>query len=178
MKKNDRKRQKTVTVVRHPTNTDIQRLQNDIRQLLEQNKSDSEVMALLGLESRTYQRYVKRIHEEDKAVWYSITREELESQFLKLKQSFEETYTIARNYAMKPDIKCEDMLSALREKDMARMNVITSIIQGPKAEIQIQKTENKPTLSFTPIEPITDDVIQQRAQKGWAAHTLRMKNNK
>ena len=41
---------------------------------------------------RTFQGYSKKIHHEDKEVWYSITSNELESEFLKLKESYEIHY--------------------------------------------------------------------------------------
>ena len=74
---NEQKRRKRVRVGKHPTNSEVQRIITDIRSLREQNKTDKEIMGVLGLELRTFQKYNKRIHESDQEVWFNITRNEL-----------------------------------------------------------------------------------------------------
>ena len=72
--KNDIKRQRA-------TNSQVDRVISDMRQLRAQNKTDNEIRALLVLELRTYQRYTKQIHEEDKAIWFGITKIEMEQNY-------------------------------------------------------------------------------------------------
>ena len=91
IRKNETKRKKV-----HPTNSDVLRIEKDIRTLRDSNKTDAEIRALLGLELRTYQNYLKRIHDEDKEIWHSIASEQIESELLRLKDSLEQTYQKAK----------------------------------------------------------------------------------
>jgi hypothetical protein len=103
------------------TNAEIAQILTDIRQLRDSNKSDNEIKALLGIELRQYQRLTKKICEQDQKVWFSITQGQLGTELLRMKQSLEDTYKIARQ--MSEDPKCEDRLAALQSKDDARHSI-------------------------------------------------------
>src|SRR5262245_20037965 len=110
----------------------------DIRRLKEQSKSDREIMEILGIQPRQYHRYAARIHKEDKTIWYSVTSKQLESELIKLKESFEFTY----RYAMKMinDEKIDDYtkIDWLHEKDTARTNIVRLLTDSPELIMNVR----------------------------------------
>lgn len=80
---------------------------------------------------------MKRIHEQDKAAWLSITSKELETEFLKLKSSLENTYRRALALANSQDY--DNVLAALETKDNARMNIVKLLVEGPQYVKQVQE---------------------------------------
>jgi hypothetical protein len=123
-----KKRHKT-TVRSRSTNSQVQRIEKDIRALRDSGKNDIEIRETLGIELRTYQRYMHKIHLEDQMVWLSITQEQLGSELLRLKSSLEETYRIS--LAMAKDPKYEDKIEALHCKDDARLSIIHLLSEYP-----------------------------------------------
>jgi hypothetical protein len=125
------------------TNAEIAQILTDIRQLRDSNKSDNEIKALLGIEPRQYQRLTKKICEQDQKVWFSITQGQLGTELLRMKQSLEDTYKIARQ--MSEDPKCKDRLAALQSKDDgARLSIIqlqTDVDMIRK--LQVQPSQDK-----------------------------------
>ena len=51
---------------KHSSDAKVQRMLSDIKSLTEEGKSDSEIRQLLGIEIRQFQRYQKRILEQEK----------------------------------------------------------------------------------------------------------------
>ncbi len=128
--KKERNGKKTDAQRFHPTNNQVQRIEQDIRALRIQNKSDSKIRDILGLEPRTYRNYSKRIHDEDTAIWYAITAEEMAGELIRLKSSFEDTYLKAK--ALSESSKdVGEILDALADKDSARVNIIMLLRDGP-----------------------------------------------
>ena len=87
---------------------------------------------------RTYQKHNKRINEHDKAIFYSLIRDEIESQFLRLKQSLENTYQTALK--MSEDKDYHDRLTALEVKDSARLSICQLLVEGPKYIAKVPST--------------------------------------
>lgn len=88
-----KKRTKTnENINKHPTNSQVQRIEKDIRALRDNYKTDSEIRETLGLEIRTFQKYMKRIHDADREIWLFISRNELATELLNLRQSLTNTY--------------------------------------------------------------------------------------
>jgi hypothetical protein len=113
------------------SNSEVKRVLTDIRSLKEQNKNDKEIRDILGLKVRMYQRYVKRVHELDQEIWRKITYTQLESELLKLKQSFEDTYIITKRISESDDKPTQEILEALNAKDNARLNIVRLLVDGP-----------------------------------------------
>lgn len=125
------------------TNSQVQRIEKDIRSLRDSGKSDIEIRGMLGIELRTYQRYMHKIHLEDQLVWLSVAQEQLGSQLLRMKQSLEETYDISRKMALDP--KYEDKIEALHCKDDARLSIIHLLSEYPEfAKRKIPITQEQP----------------------------------
>ena len=94
-------------------NSDILRKLQDVSQLMAQNKSDGEIIALLKLPQRTLTRYKQRICEQNKQIWAKLVENQLEGELIKLKDSLERTYRIA--LAMSQDPECEDRMAQYHE---------------------------------------------------------------
>ena len=125
MKKREKTREKA-----HPTNSQVLRIKKDIRSLRDTGKNDIEIRETLGLELRTYQKYMHIIHLEDQKVWLSVAQEQLGSELLRMKQSLEETYRIS--LAMAKDAKTDDKIEALHCKDDARLSIIHLLSEYPE----------------------------------------------
>ena len=129
----------------HPTNSQAQRIIKDIRTVRDSGKSDIEIRETLGLGLRTYQKYTHNIHLEDQKVWYSITQEQMGTELLRMKQSLEETYKIAKDMANDP--RCEDRLAALQSMNDFRLSIIHLLSEYPDFIRNVQSTnkiETKP----------------------------------
>lgn len=125
----------------HPTNNQVQRIEQDIRALRMQNKSENEIRALLGLEPRTYRNYSKRINDEDMAIWYAITAEEMAGELLRLKSSFEDTYLKAKALS-ETEKDVDAILEALDSKDNARINIVRLLVEGPGMMQKVHTGDN------------------------------------
>ena len=81
-----------------------------------------------NLSLRTYQRYNKKINEEDKQIWYSITKDQVGTELSRLKESLEHTYQVAKELS---DKEYDKRLDAL-ERNESRLNIVRLLIYGPK----------------------------------------------
>jgi len=126
----------------------VLRTENDIRALRAQGKTNDEVMAILKIPMRSYRRYCSAINKKDKQIWYSLVRDEVESQFLMLKNSLEHTYHRARELSEKDDY--DSILEALETANSARVSIIQLLVEGPqmieKINVQLPKNETKPNV--------------------------------
>ena len=133
-----KKREKTKEKVKvHPTNSQVERIKKDIRALRDSGKSDIEIRETLGLELRTYQKYIHILHLEDQKVWLSITQEQLGSELLRLKSSLESTFLTAR--AMAQDPECKERIEALNCMNDSRLNIIKLLVEYPDFERNVIK---------------------------------------
>jgi hypothetical protein len=130
-----KKRTKRQLAPKRPTHS-IERIIADIRALRDSNKSENEIRQLLEIPLRTFQRYAKQIHEEDKQVWYDITSQELESALLRMRSSLEETYKISKNIAENESAAVDERLEALNCMNDSRLNIVKLLLEYPGKEIQ------------------------------------------
>lgn len=72
---------------------------------------------------------MKRIHEEDKQVWYSISLEQMGTELLRMKQSLEKTFDISKKMAEDP--KCEDRIEWLNCMNDSRLSIIHLLSEYP-----------------------------------------------
>lgn len=110
------------------SNNDIVRIEKDISQLMQQGKSSGEIMDILGIPLRTFRRYTAAIHKQNQIAWYSLVRDELATELLRLRASLEESYHIA--LAMAEDPECPNRLEALQQKDDCRLSQVHLIVEG------------------------------------------------
>jgi hypothetical protein len=139
-----KKRQKT-TEKEHPTNSEVQRIIKDIRTLRDSNKSDIEIRALLGIELRTYQRYTKRIHEEDQNAWLSITQEQYATELLRLRSCLNNAYNIAKQLSEDSKLACQDRLAALQSMLDSRLSMV-QLLGDVDMKRKISTTVSQPEL--------------------------------
>lgn len=130
-----------------PSQNKVLRKQKDISQLMQQGKTSQEIMDLLGIPLRSYRRYTAAIHKQNQKAWYSLVRDELATELLKLRASLEESYHIALTLSKKPGLDTMDVLAALRAKDDSRLSQIQMLVEGlewiNKVEGQVQPKYHK-----------------------------------
>jgi hypothetical protein len=78
---------------RRPTNI-INSQVKQIKQMLEDKKTDHQIIETLCIPHRTYYRYKRRITGEDKQRWAEVVKESLESRALKIYRSMEWAYAL------------------------------------------------------------------------------------
>ena len=102
------------------TNSELQRIISDIRQLMEQGKTDNEIRGILGLEVRQYQRFVKSINLQNQKAWYFLVKNELATQLLALRNSLEETFTKSRELANIPGSSTTDVPRSIKLTEFSK----------------------------------------------------------
>lgn len=95
-------------------------------------------MNTLKIPLRTYRRYTASIHKQNQEIWYSLVRDELCTELLKLRSSLEDTYKIAKELCEKPDLGTGDTLEALQAKDSARLSVVQLLVEGTSYLAKVQ----------------------------------------
>ena len=70
-----------------------------IKQMLEDKKTDGQIMETLCIPHRTYYRYKSRIIDQDKQQWAKVVKESLESRSLKIYQSLQQAYFMSKKIA-------------------------------------------------------------------------------
>jgi len=134
-------KKRQLTTKKPPT----ERIIKDIRSLRDSGKSDIEIRKTLGIELRTFQRYTKTIYEKDQQVWFSITREQLATELLRLRSSLEETYIIAKKMSEDESADISDRLESLAVKDNTRVVPIKLLTEVP-SPIKIKTQEQFPEM--------------------------------
>jgi len=117
---------------------DIDRTLGDIRKLKDANNTDRQIMEILAIPIPTYRRYVAKIHKQNKEAWLSLTRNEYETELLKLKGSLEDTYNKAKALSEDPKRDPMEILESCSAKDDARLSIVTLLTEGPE---MIRKVE-------------------------------------
>jgi len=145
MKKRTKTNEKAII---HPTNSEVQRIKKDIRSLRDSGKFDTEIREILGLELRTYQKYVRKIHEEDQIVWISLTQDQMAGELIRLKDSLEDSYRTALAMSKDESSDIGDRLEALDLKDQRRLDIVKLLGEAPdmlrKVQIQLPHIETRP----------------------------------
>lgn len=70
-----------------------------VKQMLEDKKTDGQIMETLRIPHRTYFRYKSRIIDQDKQQWAGVVKESLESRALKILQSLQYAYFLNKKIA-------------------------------------------------------------------------------
>jgi hypothetical protein len=131
---------------KRPTHS-IERIIADIRALRESNKSEIEIRNLLDIPLRTYQRYTKTIHEEDKQVWYDIASQELESELLKLRTCLNNSYNIAKKMSEDETAEIGERLEACQAAADCRLSLVQILREYPvfiktKNNLELEEQED------------------------------------
>jgi len=117
---------------------DTDRILHDIRQLKDSNNTDREIMDILTIPIYSYRRYCAKIHKQNKEAWLDVTRNEYETELLKLKGSLEHTYATALKISEDIEQDSIDRIAALQSKDDARLSIVHLLTEGPE---MIKKVE-------------------------------------
>jgi deoxyxylulose-5-phosphate synthase len=116
----------------------ILRIQKDISNLMQQGKSSQEIMDLLHIPLRSYRRYTAAINKQEKNAWYSLVKNELATELLRLKSSYEESFTKSRELANTSSVTT-DVLLALEAKDSAMLNIVRLLVEGTELLMKQQQ---------------------------------------
>ena len=108
----------------HPTNSEVQRIEKDIRALRDSGKSDIEIRETLKIEERTFRRYSSRIYHEDQNAWVLITQEQYASELLRLRSCINYAYNISKQLSEDSELKCEDRLQCLQSMLDSRLSMV------------------------------------------------------
>ena len=111
---------------------DIDRTLYDIRKLKDANNTDRQIMEILAIPLPTYRRYSQKIHKQNKEAWLSLTKNEYETELLKLKESLEDTYRKAKVISEETNRDSMEILEACSAKDDARLSIVTLLTEGPE----------------------------------------------
>jgi UDP-glucose 6-dehydrogenase len=117
---------------KHSTKDQVQRLLLDIRRLRDQDKTDSEVKEILGVGIRMYQDYMKRIREEDKIMWDTIIKHELESEILSVRGTMLYCVRYAKEQLKDKNTPSADKLEWINTLQGTRTNILKLLVEGPE----------------------------------------------
>jgi hypothetical protein len=117
---------------KHSTKDQVQRLLLDIRRLRDQDKTDSEVREILSISLRMYQDYMKRIREEDKIIWDTIIKHELESEILSVRDTMLYCCRYAKEQLKDKNISSSDKLEWINTLQGTRTNMLKLLVEGPE----------------------------------------------
>ena len=122
-------------------NSDILTRIQDVSQLMQQDKTDAEIISILKIPQRTLTRYKQRICDQNKQIWAKLVEEQLEGALIKLKDSLESTYQIS--LAMSEDPECKDRIEALHCKDDARLSIVQLLSEYSEFKRKVSETERR-----------------------------------
>jgi hypothetical protein len=106
---------------------------NEIRKMIGLNMPDKKIIERLKIPNSTFYRYKSRIYNEDRELWEKVSIEPLESRALKLKESLEHTYRIAREIASNNRNPPRVTLYACKKMVEAQFNIIQLLVKGPNS---------------------------------------------
>ena len=84
----------------------------EVKRMLEDNKTDSQIMETLQIPNRTYYRYKSKIIDQDKEEWAEVVKESLESRALKIKHTLEWSYALNKKIAEDQTARAKDRIEA------------------------------------------------------------------
>lgn len=102
-----------------------------VKRMLEDNKTDSQIMELLQIPHRTYYRYKGKIIDQDKQEWAEVVKESLESRALKIKQTVEWSYAISKKIAEDDTVRARDRIEACRVMVENQVSLWHLLKRGP-----------------------------------------------
>ena len=102
-----------------------------IKQMLEDKKTDSQIMETLHISQRTYYRYKSKILDQDKRQWAEVVKESLESRALKVYQSMQWAYALNMKIAEDETAKPTTRIKAARLMIDIQVNIYRLLKRGP-----------------------------------------------
>jgi hypothetical protein len=103
-----------------------------IKQMLEDKKTDTQIMGMLHIPQRTYYRYKSKIIDQDKRQWIEIVKESLESRALKIYQSLQWAYALNMKIAEDKTAKPMTRLKAATLMIDIQVNIYRLLERGPQ----------------------------------------------
>jgi hypothetical protein len=107
-----------------------------VKRMLEDNKTDSQIMESLQIPHRTYYRYKGKIIDQDKEEWAEVVKESLESRALKIKQTLEWSYVLNKKIAEDQTARAKDRIEASRVMVENQVNIWHLLKRGPRLGLE------------------------------------------
>jgi hypothetical protein len=103
-----------------------------VKQMLEDKKTDRQIMETLCIPQRTYYRYKNKIIDEDKQQWAEVLKESLESRFLKIYQSLQWAYALNKKLAEDRNAQASVRIKASQVMIDTQVNIYYLLKRGPR----------------------------------------------
>jgi hypothetical protein len=103
-----------------------------IKQMLEDKKTDSQIMETLRIPHTTYYRYKRRITDEDKQQWAEVVKESPESRALKILQSLQWAYFLNKKIAEDRSAQASIRIKASQVMVETQVNIYYLLKRGPR----------------------------------------------
>jgi hypothetical protein len=102
-----------------------------IKRMLEDKKTDSQIIEALHISQRTYYRYKSKILDQDKRQWADVVKESLESRAFKIYQSMQWAYTLNMKIAEDETAKPWTRINAAKSMIEIQVNIYHLLKRGP-----------------------------------------------
>jgi hypothetical protein len=100
--------------------------------MLEDKKTDAQIMEALQIPHRTYYRYKSKIINQEKKEWAGVVKESLESRALKILRSLEWTYALNKKITEDQTAKPMARIEASKLVFETQVNIYHLLKCGPK----------------------------------------------
>ena len=102
-----------------------------VKRMLEDNKTNSQIMETLQIPHQTYYRYKGKVMDQDKQEWAEVVKESLESRALKIKRTLELCYILNKKIAEDNTVPAKDRIEACRVMVENQVNICHLLKRGP-----------------------------------------------
>jgi hypothetical protein len=100
--------------------------------MLEDKKTDHQIMETLRIPHRTYYRYKSRIINQDKQQWAEVVKESLEFRVLKILQSLQWAYSLNKKIAEDRTAQASVRIKASQVIIDTQVNIYYLLKRGPR----------------------------------------------
>ena len=122
-----------------------------VRQMLEDKKTDGQIMETIRIPHRTYYRYKRRILDQDKRQWAAVVKESLESRALKILQSLQWAYLLNKKIAEDRTAQASVRIKASQVMIDTQVNIYHLLKRGPRrAQVYLPDKEDEGVCTFPP----------------------------
>jgi IS30 family transposase len=115
----------------YPTKYELERKLIGVRKLLNQGETCKEISKKMNLSLRTAERYIQRVHEQDKESWSSLATESLEHRALMIKSHYEKLARISEEILHDESKSPKERIEAGKTMIACHNNIYNMLKYGP-----------------------------------------------
>jgi hypothetical protein len=120
---------------------------NIIRGMINDNKTDTQIINELKMPVQTFYSYKKRIQKQDAQIWEKVHLDSAKYRATKLIQSLEECFYINRQIAINEKEQAKDRIEASRTMCEAAANIFKLVNEGPTFRVSLPISSDTVNLS-------------------------------